>query len=157
MSGEGSWVCADCEYENEAADAACAACEAPRPSTSGADDGKYKGFKIGAVLTCEEIPGKDKLKKLSVDIGSGSPVTIVTNAPNVAEGSRVVVATVGAMVGDEAVKKSSVGGVMSEGMLCSNPMLGWSGGGAKTAALVPADDPAFAPGNTPPEKAPRLK
>lgn len=63
MAEGGSWVCADCEYENEQTDATCAACEAPRPSTSSAQaDGKYKGFKIGHVLSCEEVPGKDKLK-----------------------------------------------------------------------------------------------
>lgn len=101
-----------------------------------------------------QVAGKDKLKKLSVDVGAAEPLTIVTNAPNVAEGSRVVVATVGAVVGEETIKKASVGGVTSEGMLCSNPMLGWTGGGANTAALVPD---SFAPGSTPPEKAPRLK
>lgn len=52
-------------------------------------------------------------QKLSVDVGTGTPLTIVTNAPNVNEGSRVVVATVGSLVDDEPVKKTSVGGVVS--------------------------------------------
>ena len=90
-----------------------------------------------------------------MDVGGGTTLSIVTNAPNVAEGSRVVVATVGALVEEEPVKRASVGGVMSEGMLCSNLMLGWAGGGAKTAAVLPAED-AYPAGSTPPDKAPRL-
>eukprot|EP00667_Euglena_gracilis_P026125 EG_transcript_31175 len=155
-----SWACPDCEFENEAADETCGSCDAPRPAAPAAapadDAGRYPGFKVGHVTTCEPVAGKDKLKKLAVDVGGGVSLTIVTNAPNVDAGCRVVVATVGAIVEDEPVKKASVGGVVSEGMLCSNPMLGWAGGGSKTAALLPADD-TFPPGSAPPDKAPRLK
>ena len=53
-------------------------------------------------------------------------------------GVRVVVATVGAKLkNEESVKKATVGGVTSEGMLCDAPMLGWVGGGAGAAALLP--------------------
>ena len=51
------------------------------------------------------------------------------------------------------MKKATVGGVVSEGMLCDAPMLRWVGGGAGNAALVP---PAFAPGAPPPDKRPRM-
>ena len=68
-------------------------------------------------------------------------------------GTRLVVATVGAIVNEEPVKKASVGGVTSEGMLCDNPMLGWTGGGAGIAAVVPE---SFAVGDTPPSKRPRM-
>ena len=82
---------------------------------------------------------------------------MVTNAANVAEGSRVVVAGVGARVvldGEETtVAKRSVGGQTSTGMLCDAPMLGWVGGGAGAAALVPE---SFAPGDKPPERRPRM-
>jgi len=154
--GEGEWACPECEYANEAADAACAACDAPKPAAGGGGGGggRYDGYKAGLVLTCEPVAGKDKLKKLSVDVGGASPLTLVTNAPNVVEGSRIVVATVGALVNDEPLKKANVVGVPSEGMVCSNPMLGWSGGGATTAALLPD---SFKPGDAPPDKAPRLK
>ena len=84
-------------------------------------------------------------------------ITVVTNAPNVNLGSRVIVATLGAKVESDGselvVKKMLVGGVMSEGMLCDAPMLGWTGGGAGTAALVP---PSCALGSKPPEKRLRL-
>jgi len=58
------------------------------------------------------------------------------------------------MNGEEIeVKEASVGGVKSAGMLCDAPMLGWSGGGAGNAALVPD---SFAPGDGAPNKRPRL-
>jgi tRNA-binding EMAP/Myf-like protein len=155
--GEGEWACAECEYVNEAGDAACAACDAPKPAAAAAaaaGASRYDGYKAGLVLTCEPVAGKDKLKRLSVDVGGATPITLATNAPNVVEGSRIVVATVGAIVEGEPLKKATVGGVPSEGMVCSNPMLGWTGGGANTAALLPD---SFKPGDAPPDKAPRLK
>ena len=111
-------------------------------------------FKTGLVLECEDVPKKDKLKKLLVDVGGPDPLTIVTNAGNVGSrtvGMRVVVACVGAELRDgEKVKRAPVGGVTSEGMLCDGPMLGWAGGGQGTAALLPE---RFAPGDAPPTEA----
>lgn len=52
MSDE-AWICTECEYENEAGDAACAACDAARPQAEA--DGPYKGIKVGLVLTCEQV------------------------------------------------------------------------------------------------------
>ena len=115
------------------------------------------GYLAGLVLSCEEVPKKDKLKKLSIDIGADEPVDVVTNAGNVGTrtvGCRVVVATVGAALRDgETVKKTAVGGVSSTGMLCDGPMLGWSGGGAGTAVLLPD---SFNPGDPCPRSRPRL-
>jgi len=51
------------------------------------------------------------------------------------------------------IKKQSVGGRTSEGMLCDSPMLGWVGGGAGSAALVPD---SFSPGDPPPDRRPRM-
>ena len=59
-------------------------------------------------------------------------------------------------VDGEPVKKATVGGVPSEGMLCDAPMLGWKGGGADCAALLPDDAHSFAPGDAPPPERPRL-
>ncbi|CAM9850131.1 unnamed protein product [Heterosigma akashiwo] len=97
---------------------------------------------------------KGKLKKLVVDVGEEEPLTIVTNAPNVRDDSRVVVAKIGAVINDEPVKKTSVGGVMSHGMLCDAPMLGWSGGGAGTAVWLSED---FEVGAPPPDSKPRTE
>ena len=110
------------------------------------------GFKVGVVESTEALPGKAKLTRCLVTVGAEQSVSVVTNASNVIEGSRVVVATVGSMVNGEIVKKACVGGCTSEGMLCDGPMLGWKGGGVGAAALVPD---TFAVGDAPPEERPR--
>eukprot|EP00672_Neobodo_designis_P028997 CAMPEP_0174838728 /NCGR_PEP_ID=MMETSP1114-20130205/7589_1 /TAXON_ID=312471 /ORGANISM="Neobodo designis, Strain CCAP 1951/1" /LENGTH=159 /DNA_ID=CAMNT_0016072833 /DNA_START=49 /DNA_END=528 /DNA_ORIENTATION=+ len=154
------WTCADCEYENEAGAAECEACGQPRPEAAGGgDDGAdkddaYYNVVVGVVLEAAPVPNKDKLLALVVDVGNGATLPIVTNAGNVAVGSRVVVAKPGATVNDTVVKKANVGGAPSEGMLCDAPMLGWVGGGAGAAALVPE---SFAAGARPPESRPRMK
>ena len=134
---------------------ACESCDEPRPAPPAAKAGLVV---VAAILSVEAIGG-GKLKTVSLDVGGGAaPVTVVTNAPNVSEGVRVVVALPGATVridGDDVlVKVATVGGVKSHGMLCDAPMLGWAGGGAGTAALVPD---SFAPGAAPPPSRPRLK
>lgn len=45
------------------------------------------------------------------------------------------------------------GGRASHGMICDSTMLGWVGGGAGAAALLPE---TFAPGDTPPVSRPRM-
>lgn len=151
---KGPWICEhpDCDaYENEDPDTEeCEACGEPRYAEI---EDKYSGFKCGIILSIEAID--DKLKHCTIDIGDGEAkaVKIVTNAPNATEGARVVVACVGATVGDVKLTKKTVGGRPSEGMLCDPPMLGWTGGAAGLAALVPD---TFAPGAKPPEKRPRM-
>ena len=107
---------------------------------------------VGVVKTCEAV--KDKLKAVEVNVGrEGEFVTVVTNAPNVREGSRVAVALCGAELPDGTkVGKQSVGGRQSEGMLCDSAMLGWSGGAAGIAAQMP-DEVAL--GERPPASKPR--
>lgn len=154
MADATEWTCAACDNSNDSSLSVCEACDEPRPPAAESGEGAYTGIKVGRVLSCDPVPGKDKLRLLSVDIGASAPLPIVTNAPNVEAGCHVVVATVGASVGGTTVRSARVGGVHSEGMLCSNPMLGWKGGGAATAALVPT---TLLPGSTPPTAAPRLK
>ena len=50
------------------------------------------------------------------------------------------------------IKKASVGGQASFGMVCDCPMLGWKGGAAGTAALLPE---SFEIGGPPPPERPR--
>lgn len=157
------WACEECgEADNDASSSACAACDAPRPapavSVSPADDDDpLSGLLVGLVLSSAPVAGKDKLHALCVDVGRDAPLSVVTNAANAAEGARVVVAPVGASLrsgGDVVVvKKQAVGGVVSEGVLCDAPALGWTGGGAGAAALVPA---SFAIGSRPPASRPRM-
>jgi len=69
---------------------------------------------------------------------------------------RLVVAPVGSTIlgddGETEVKKTSIGGVMSEGVFCDSKMLGWSGGGEGVAVQVPD---YIAIGDPPPATKPR--
>eukprot|EP00980_Cylindrotheca_fusiformis_P016304 scaffold4844_cov112-Cylindrotheca_fusiformis.AAC.2 len=119
-------------------------------------------YKVGIVLSCEEVAkkGGKPLKVLTVDVGSGDEaVPVVTSAPNVREGSRVVVALAGsAVVGDDGeemtLSKTSIAGHPSWGMICDSKMLGWSGGAAGVAVQL---DDSFPVGSAPPDSKPRPK
>lgn len=70
---------------------------------------------------------------------------------------RIVVAPVGSTVVDASgeemvIQKTSVGGVMSEGMFCDAKMLGWVGGAEGIAAQIPDSYPL---GSAPPDVKPR--
>ncbi|GKY99930.1 hypothetical protein MPSEU_000946600 [Mayamaea pseudoterrestris] len=119
-------------------------------------------YKVGEVVSVESLgdkAGQKPLRLCKVNVGdaSGEFLSVVTSATNVREGSRVAVAPVGSIVetetGEELViKKTSVGGVMSEGMLCDSRMLGWQGGAAGIAAQIPD---SVAIGASPPASKPR--
>ncbi len=83
--------------------------------------GGLKGVVVGHVIACEQHPNADKLRITKVDLGNGEPaVQIVCGAPNVAEGQRVVVAKIGAvMPSGLVIQHSELRGVPSEGMICS--------------------------------------
>lgn len=71
--------------------------------------------------------------------------------------ARVAVAPAGATVLDDEgeemeLKKTTVSGVVSEGMLCDSRMLGWAGGAAGLAVQIPDD---FDIGSAPPSSKPR--
>jgi tRNA-binding EMAP/Myf-like protein len=110
-------------------------------------------YVVGLVVTVNEL--SDKLKHCIIDVGGASHINVVTNAPNVAkrtEGKKVIVAPVGVSVGDDKVEKRNVGGVLSEGMLLDCPGMGWTGGAAGNAVLVPD---SHASGSKPPLHRPR--
>lgn len=91
--------------------------------------GGLKGLVIGQVLTCEQHPNADKLKKTTVDVGGDRPLNIVCGAANVAAGQKVVVATVGCMVhpingAAFEIKKAKIRGEESEGMICAEDEIG---------------------------------
>ena len=117
-------------------------------------------YKVGIVLSVENktISGKKPLKICSINIGNddGEPITVVTNATNVRDGSRIVVAPIGSCVIDEngeelTIKKTVVSGTASEGMLCDARMLGWGSANAGIATQVPE---SYAPGSCPPTTKP---
>ncbi|RNL87066.1 phenylalanine--tRNA ligase subunit beta [Sinomicrobium pectinilyticum] len=91
--------------------------------------GGLKGVVVGQVLSCEKHPNADRLKVTKVDLGNGEAVQIVCGAPNVAEGQKVPVATIGTTLYDEKgqpwkIKKGKIRGEESHGMICAEDELG---------------------------------
>jgi phenylalanyl-tRNA synthetase beta chain len=91
--------------------------------------GGLNGVFVGRVLSCEKHPDADRLHVTTVDTGGEQALQIVCGAPNVAEGQKVAVATVGATLyfasGEEVkIKKSKIRGVESFGMICAEDELG---------------------------------
>ena len=90
--------------------------------------GGLRNFYVGEVLSCVMHPNSDHLHITKVDVGGEEPLNIVCGAPNVAEGQKVIVATVGAKIYEEngecfEIKKSKLRGEPSEGMICSEKEL----------------------------------
>lgn len=74
---------------------------------------------IGKVISCEMHPDSDHLHICLVDTGSET-LQIVCGAPNVREGLKVIVALPGAILpGNFEIKKGTIRGVESNGMLCA--------------------------------------
>ncbi|WP_442595362.1 phenylalanine--tRNA ligase subunit beta [Neobacillus sp. D3-1R] len=86
------------------------------------------GVVVGHVLEREQHPNADKLNKCLVDIGADEPVQIICGAKNVAQGQKVAVATVGAVLpGNFKIKRAKLRGEESNGMICSLQELGIEG------------------------------
>ncbi|WP_294214985.1 phenylalanine--tRNA ligase subunit beta [uncultured Chryseobacterium sp.] len=93
--------------------------------------GSLEGIVVGKVLTCEKHPNADKLKKTTVDVGSGKVLHIVCGAPNVEAGQTVPVAVVGTKIYDKSgsffeIKEAKIRGEVSQGMICAEDELGLS-------------------------------
>jgi phenylalanyl-tRNA synthetase beta chain len=85
-----------------------------------------RGVVVGKALSVEKHADSDHLVVVNVDVGGGSPLRIVTGAPNVGVSDLVPVALVGAVLPNGLkIKKSKLRGVVSEGMLCSASELGF--------------------------------
>lgn len=93
--------------------------------------GSLEGIVVGKVLTCEQHPNADKLKKTTVDVGNGKILNIVCGAPNVAAGQTVPVAVIGTKIyakdgSSFAIKEAKIRGEVSQGMICAEDELGLS-------------------------------
>ncbi len=90
--------------------------------------GGLEGIVIGEVISCKQHENADKLSVTTVDIGGDSLLPIVCGAPNVAQGQKVVIATVGTTLydGEDSfkIKKAKIRGEVSEGMICAEDELG---------------------------------
>ncbi|MCL2298315.1 MAG: phenylalanine--tRNA ligase subunit beta [Proteobacteria bacterium] len=87
----------------------------------------FSGIVVARILDVERHPNADKLTVCKVDVGQASPLQIVCGAPNAAAGLVVPCALEGAVLpGDFHIKRTTMRGVESRGMLCSARELGIS-------------------------------
>lgn len=90
---------------------------------------QFDGLVVGEVLEKIKHPNADKLSLTKVNIGVEEPVQIVCGAPNVAQGQKVVVATVGTTLFPKGgapfkIKKGKIRGEVSLGMICAEDEIG---------------------------------
>lgn len=105
--------------------------------------GGLEGVVVGHVLSCEAHPNADRLNLCKIDRGNGELLQIVCGAPNIAQGQKVPVATIGTTLYDakgEAweIKKGKIRGEASEGMVCSESELGL--GSSHEGIMILEDD-----------------
>lgn len=81
----------------------------------------FEGIVVAHVVDAQPHPQADRLRLCTVDDGSGQPRTIVCGAPNAEKGMYALLAREGAVIPStgQPLKKGSIRGVVSEGMLCS--------------------------------------
>ena len=98
----------------------------------------FSGVVAARVLSVERHPNADRLTVCRVDTGAGEPLSIVCGAPNVGTGMVVPCALVGATLpGGLDIRKTTMRGVESQGMLCSASELGISDDSAGLLVLDP--------------------
>lgn len=105
--------------------------------------GGLEGLVVGHVLTCIQHPNADRLRVTTVNVGAAEAIQVVCGAPNVAEGQKVIVATVGTTVYPNEgepfkINKSKIRGETSEGMICAEDEIGL--GGSHAGIMVLAED-----------------
>lgn len=83
---------------------------------------------VGLVQSVTRHPNADRLNVCQVNVGNGdAPLTIVCGGANVRVNLKVAVANIGAILpGNIHIKRSTIRGVESHGMLCSTSELGLS-------------------------------
>src|SRR3954468_19337051 len=86
---------------------------------------QFSGVVVGEIVSVEKHPNADKLTVCVVDTGK-EKARVVCGAPNVRAGMKAPLAKIGASLPGIEVKKTSIRGVESEGMLCSARELGLS-------------------------------
>lgn len=97
-------------------------------------------FVVGYVEKTATHPNADRLTVCQVDVGT-EKLQIVCGAANVAEGQKVVVAKVGAvMPSGLLIEATELRGVASKGMICSARELGLPKAEAQSGILVLQED-----------------
>lgn len=105
--------------------------------------GGLHGVVCGHVTSCGQHPNADRLKVTTVNIGGDTDLHVVCGAPNVEDGQKVWVATVGTDLyspeGEKlTIKASKIRGEESAGMLCAEDELGL--GSSHDGIMVLPDD-----------------
>lgn len=91
--------------------------------------GDLEGLVVGFVKEKTNHPNADKLALAKVDVGNNTILDIVCGASNLAEGQKVIVATVGTTIypmdGEPfTIKSAKIRGEKSEGMICAEDEIG---------------------------------
>ena len=87
--------------------------------------GGLSGVIVAEVVECVEHPDSDHLHITKLNTGAPELLQVVCGAPNVAAGQKVLLATVGTVLGEDfKIKKSKIRGVESFGMICAEDELG---------------------------------
>src|SRR5581483_5329168 len=111
--------------------------------------GSWDNVSIGRVADVAPHPNADRLRLATIDTGAGAK-TVVCGAPNLAVGQKIAFAEVGAHLIDghtgrpSVLKASSIRGVVSAGMVCSERELGLSDE-HEGILVLPDDAPLGAP------------
>ena len=97
---------------------------------------------VGRIDKVEPHPNADRLRICTVDVGAADALQIVCGAPNAAAGMFVPCALEGAVLpGGMTIKRATVRGVESRGMLCSAQELGIAEDAAGLLALAESSTP----------------
>ncbi|MEQ8517106.1 MAG: phenylalanine--tRNA ligase subunit beta [Chromatocurvus sp.] len=105
--------------------------------------GAFSGVVVGEIVSAEPHPDADKLRVCQVSAG-GDTLQVVCGAPNARVGLKAPFAQVGALLpGDFRIRKATLRGQASEGMLCAESELGLSDADAGLMELA-ADAPSGA-------------
>ena len=100
---------------------------------------RFEGIVVGRVLECGPHPQADRLSVCRVDTGHDVTATIVCGAPNVAAGQLVPVITPGHCLPDGTqIDETTIRGVESAGMICSEVELGLGDDGSGILVLPDA-------------------
>ncbi len=75
---------------------------------------------VGQILERNKHPNADRLSLTKIDVGTGTPLSIVCGAQNIAAGQKIPVALIGAKIPNGLeIKAAEIRKVASQGMLCS--------------------------------------
>ena len=91
--------------------------------------GGLAGVVVAEVVECVAHPDSDHLHVTKLNVGEPELLQVVCGAPNVAQGQKVLVATVGTELPTDdgskfKIKRSKIRGVESNGMICAEDELG---------------------------------